>query len=35
MRTAVLEFIDAVRAAEQAIGASGPISAEQWRLHLA
>ena len=35
LRTAVLEFIDAVRGAEQAIGASGPISAEQWRLHLA
>lgn len=35
LRTAVLEFIDAVRAAEQAIGTSGPISAEQWRVHLA
>ena len=34
LRTAVLEFMDAVRAAEQAIGASGPISAEQWRVHL-
>ena len=35
LRTVVLEFIDAVRGAEQAIDASGPISAEQWRLHLA
>ncbi len=31
MRNTVLEFMDAVRAAEQSIGASGPISAEQWR----
>lgn len=34
MRTAVLEFMDAVRAAEQAAGGSGPIGAEVWRIHL-
>lgn len=34
LRTTVLEFMDAVRAAERSIGASGPISAEQWRTGL-
>jgi len=34
LRTTVLEFMDAVRAAERSIGASGPISAEQWRIGL-
>ncbi len=34
VRTAVLEFMDAVRAAEQAAGGCGPIGAEVWRIHL-
>ncbi len=38
LRSAVLHFMDAVRAAEQAVrqaGVVGPISAEQWRTRLA